>query len=92
MYKIEVQVKLQDGILDPQGTAVKNSLNKLGFDEIIDVRVSKHIDLFFDSKEDYSYERVKEMCEKLLANEVIEDYIVTENIGEYNEEDGSWVV
>ena len=92
MYKVEVLVMLHDGILDPQGTAVKNSLNKLGFDEIIDVRISKHIDLFFDKKEDYSYERVKEMCEKLLANEVIEDYTVTENVGEYNEEDGSWMV
>ena len=78
MYKIEVKAMLKDGILDPQGTAVKNSLVKLGFDEVKDVRVAKHFDLFFDTSDDYSYERVKEMCEKLLVNEVIEDYEVTE--------------
>ena len=78
MYKIEVKAFLKDGILDPQGAAVKNSLVKLGFDEVKDVRVAKHIDLFFERKEDYSVERVVEMCEKLLVNEVIEDYEVAE--------------
>ena len=78
MYKIEVKAMLKDGILDPQGAAVKNSLHRMGFDEVKDVRVAKHVDLFFDSKKDYSYDRVKEMCEKLLVNEVIEDYEVTE--------------
>ena len=78
MYKVEVKAMLRDGILDPQGTAVRNSLNKLGFNEVKDVRVSKHIDLYFYTSEDYSFERVKEMCEKLLVNEVIEDYEVVE--------------
>ena len=78
MYKVSVRAKLKEGILDPQGQAVKNSLNKLGFGEVKEVRVSKHIDLHFDSKEDYSLERVREMCEKLLVNEVIEDYEVLE--------------
>ena len=87
MYKIDVKVYLQDGILDPQGKTVKNTLNKLGFDEIVDVRVAKHIDLFFNKKEDYTYERVKEMCEKLLANEVIEDFEVTEHIGFDDDDD-----
>ena len=77
MYKIEVKAKLKDGILDPQGTAVKNSLHKLGFNEVKDIRVSKHIDLFFESEEDFTYNRVEEMCKKLLVNEVIEDFEVT---------------
>ena len=77
MYKVEVRAMLKDGILDPQGTAVKNSLNKLGFNEVKDVRVSKYIDLYFDSESDFSYDRVDEMCNKLLVNEVIEDYEVT---------------
>ena len=82
MYKVEVKAYLKDGILDPQGAAVKNSLIKLGFDEVKDVRIAKHIDLFFERKDDYSYKRVTEMCEKLLANEVIEDYEVMEWIEE----------
>ena len=82
MYKVEVKAFLKEGILDPQGAAVKKSLVKLGFDEVKDVRVAKHIDLFFDSMEDYSFDRVREMCEKLLVNEVIEDFEVTEWIEE----------
>ena len=82
MFKVEVKAFLKEGILDPQGIAVKNSLVKLGFDEVKDVRVAKHIDLFFDCKEDYSFDRVTKMCEKLLVNEVIEDYEVSEWIEE----------
>ena len=90
MYKIEVKAMPKEGILDPQGTAVKNSLQRLGFGEVKDVRVSKLIDLYFDSEQDYSYERVKEMCEKLLANEVIEDYEITEYIGG-DDEESEWL-
>ena len=78
MYKVSVRTKLRDGILDPQGQAVRDSLAKLGYGEVKAARVSKVIELSFDSKADYSPERAREMCEKLLVNEVMEDYEVTE--------------
>ena len=81
MYRVEIKVMPKKGILDPQGTAVKNTLHKLGFDEVKDLRVSKVIDLYFEREEDHSNERVDEMCKKLLVNEVIEDYVTTEYVG-----------
>ena len=62
---------------DPQGVTVKHGLNSLGFTEVADVRVGKHIEvtLAAASKEE-AQERVEEMCRKLLANGVIEDYRV----------------
>ena len=77
MCRIEVKAMPKHGILDPQSNAVKKSLHRLGFDEVRDVRVAKHIDLFFEREEDFTYKRVEEMCKKLLVNEVIEDYEVT---------------
>ena len=82
MYKIEVKAMLKEGILDPQGAAVKNSLHKLGFDEVKDVRVGKSIELFFDREEDFDQDRVESMCGKLLFNEVIEDCEILICVGE----------
>ena len=73
MYKLEVRAMPKDGILDPQGAAVKNSLHRMGFDEVKDVRVGKSIELFFESEEARDQAKVDEMCDKLLVNEVIED-------------------
>ena len=78
MYRIDVNAKLQEGILDPQGAAIMKSLHRLGFNEVKDIRVSKLFEIYFDSKDAYSHGRVKEMCDKLLVNEVIEDYVITE--------------
>jgi phosphoribosylformylglycinamidine synthase len=60
---------------DPQGVTVKHGLNSLGFGEVSEVRVGKHIEvtLAYSSDED-ARARVDEMCRKLLANGVIEDY------------------
>ena len=77
MYKAKVFVTLRDSILDPAGTAVKGSLHKLGFDEVKDARIGKYIELKLDGDIDdapYARERVKAMCEKLLANTVMEDF------------------
>jgi len=71
--RVKVDVTLRSGILDPQGSAVKNGLLKLGFGEVKDVRIGKVIYLKLDSTQDIDA-RIKEMCEKLLVNEVIEDY------------------
>ena len=73
MFKVEVRAMPKDGILDPQGVAVKNSLHRMGFDEVKDVRIGKSIELFFESEKDFHESRVDAMCDRLLVNEVIED-------------------
>ena len=75
MFKAKVYVTLKAGVLDPQGKAVKESLLSMGYDETGDVRISKYIELNLNvDKYDIAKERVEEMCRKLLANTVIEDY------------------
>ncbi|WP_200762155.1 phosphoribosylformylglycinamidine synthase subunit PurS [Nitrosophilus alvini] len=73
--KAIVDIYLKQGVLDPQGKAVHHALHSLGFNEVTDVRVGKQIVLQLDeSDEEKATQRVKEMCETLLANTVIEDY------------------
>lgn len=71
----KIYVTLKSGVLDPQGKAVKHSLETLGFKEVNDVRIGKFIELQLeDSSKADAVARVKDMCEKLLANTVIESY------------------
>ena len=72
--KARVHVMLKDGVLDPQGEAVRHALGSLGFDGVSGVRQGKVIDL--DLAEGTSEETVRDMCEKLLANTVIESYAI----------------
>ena len=73
--KAIVDIYLKEGVLDPQGKAVHHALSSLGFDEVKDVRVGKQIVLTLDNMdEEEAKKRVKDMCETLLANTVIEDY------------------
>ena len=72
--KARVYVMLKDGVLDPQGEAVRHALGTLGFSGVEGVRQGKVIEL--DLAEGTSEAAVKEMCEKLLANTVIERYDV----------------
>ena len=75
--KIRVHITLKPGVLDPQGAAVRRSLDSLGFDGIEKVRQGKVIEL--DLKETdvlKATAQVEKMCEKLLANTVIENYSV----------------
>ncbi|MBP1930071.1 phosphoribosylformylglycinamidine synthase subunit PurS [Ammoniphilus resinae] len=75
MFKATVFVTLRESVLDPQGSAVRGSLHTLGFDEVGEVRIGKYMQLEIDLNDRAAAEeRVKEMCEKLLANTVIEDY------------------
>ncbi|MGX9136144.1 phosphoribosylformylglycinamidine synthase subunit PurS [Rummeliibacillus sp. JY-2-4R] len=74
MKKVKVFVTLRESVLDPQGTAVKGSLHKMGYDEVRDVRIGKYLELQIDPSERDIDGIVKEMSEKLLANTVIEDY------------------
>ena len=74
MYKVKVFITLKESVLDPQGTAVKNSLHSLTYNEVSDVRIGKYIELTIDKTDRDMDQLVKEMCEKLLANMVIENY------------------
>ncbi|WP_299785746.1 phosphoribosylformylglycinamidine synthase subunit PurS [uncultured Marivita sp.] len=70
--KARVHVMLKDGVLDPQGEAVRHALGGLGFDGVENVRQGKVIEL--DLADGTTEDSVREMCEKLLANTVIESY------------------
>lgn len=73
--KAVVFVTLKKSISDPKGAAVKNSLVQLGWQEVNEVRMGKYIQIELeDMPREKAYTRVKEMCEGLLANEVMETY------------------
>lgn len=73
--KARVFVTLKNGVLDPQGKAIGHALNSLGFSAVGDVRQGKVIDLeLSETDEGKAKDAVKAMCEKLLANTVIEKY------------------
>ena len=72
--KVRVLVSLKPGVLDPQGRAVHHALEGLGFTGVKDARVGRTIDL--DVADDTSDEALTDMCEKLLANTVIENYCI----------------
>lgn len=72
--KARVYVMLKNGVLDPQGEAVRHALGSLGFDGVEGVRQGKVIEL--DLADGTTEETVTDMCEKLLANTVIESYRV----------------
>jgi len=73
--KATVYVTVKENVLDPQGKAVQGSLKTLGFDEVTEVRIGKYMELTLDTNDRAAAEeRVRTMCEKLLANTVIEDY------------------
>lgn len=75
MARARVFVTLKEGILDPQGKTLLRALNSLGYDEVSDLRVGKYMELELEGTDlDMLRERVGEMCEKLLANTIIEDY------------------
>lgn len=70
--KIRVFVSLKPGVLDPQGRAIQHSLEGLGFSGVHDVRAGKMLEL--DVADDTSDDAIDQMCRKLLANMVIENY------------------
>jgi phosphoribosylformylglycinamidine synthase len=73
----KIYITLKKDVLDPQGSVIANSLRSLGFNNIEDVRQGKYIEIKLDSEnEELANKQINEMCEKLLANLVIEDYKV----------------
>ncbi|MEF2290681.1 MULTISPECIES: phosphoribosylformylglycinamidine synthase subunit PurS [Virgibacillus] len=76
MKKVKVHITLKEGVLDPQGKAIQQSLHALGYEEVEEARVGKMIELQVEEGP-HIEARIKEMCDKLLANPVIENYQVT---------------
>ena len=72
--RAKVYVTLKPGVLDPAGKAIEHALHTLGFEDAHDVRLGKYIELRVDADRERAAGRVDEMCRKLLANGVIEDY------------------
>ena len=75
--KARVTVTLKKGVLDPQGKAIHGALSTLGFDGVEGVRQGKLIEIELDeTNRDDAHRKVEAMCEKLLANTVIENYAI----------------
>ena len=73
--RVKIFVSLKRGVLDPQGKAIERSLHTLGYPEVQDVRMGKYLELDIDAISREAVEiRIREICDKLLANPVIEDY------------------
>lgn len=71
----KIYVTLKNGVLDPQGKAVQHSLESIGYKEARDVRIGKYIEVkLSDMPKSEAEKKVKEMCEKMLANTVIENF------------------
>ena len=73
MARYEIYVTYKEGIFDPPGATAERALVNLGYEEVEEVRIGKYIQLAIEDG-DGEDARVKEMCDKLLANPVIEDY------------------
>lgn len=74
----KIQVTLKNGVLDPQGKAALGALRDLGYEEALDVKIGKLVEVRLDGvSEAEADKRVREMCDKLLANTVIENYEFT---------------
>ena len=73
--KIKVIVTLKNGVLDPQGKAIQQTLNVMGFSDVNEVRQGKYFDIEVNEKDEQKAKiKVEDMCKQLLANLVIENY------------------
>ena len=73
--KAKIHVTLKSGILDPQGKAIEHALESLGFNNAANVRVGKYMEVDLNEQDKVKAEaQVRQMCEKLLANTIIEEY------------------
>ena len=73
--KIKIVVTLKTGVLDPQGKAIQQTLNGIGFENVNDVRQGKFFDIEINEKDEKKAKQIaEEMCKKLLTNLVIEDF------------------
>jgi len=72
--KVKVEVRFKEGILDPQGQTILNTLNRKGYDFISDVKVGKVIELEIEGDIKKYSKEVEEICHSILTNPIIEDY------------------
>ena len=78
--KVKVIVTLKDGVLDPQGKAIQQTLNGMSYSEVKEVRQGKYFDIEVNTSDEKNAKvKVEEMCKKLLANLVIEDFKIIES-------------
>jgi phosphoribosylformylglycinamidine synthase len=76
LYKSKIRVTLRPSILDPQGKAVEHAIGTLGVGVVRDVRMGKYIELKVDAaSEEEAKKTTEDVCKKLLANPVMEDYL-----------------
>jgi phosphoribosylformylglycinamidine synthase subunit PurS len=74
-FRVEVVVSLKEGLLDPQGKTIQDALPTLGWRNVSEVRVGKHIELVVESDDEAAArEQVAEMARRFLSNPVIEDF------------------
>ncbi len=74
-YQCRIYVTLRPSVLDPAGTAVESGLKQLGYDEVEQVRIGKYIELTLKAEDEtQAKEQLDQMCDRLLANPVIENY------------------
>ncbi len=74
MTKVTIYVTLRESVVDPQGIATTEALQKMGYEEVKNARIGKLIELELEGSQDTIEARVNEMCNNLLINKVIEDY------------------
>jgi len=75
--KLKIEIRLKKGIVDPEGKNIMKALHLLHFKEVKDVKVAKLFEIFIEEKDERrAVERANEMCKKLLANPVINDYSI----------------
>jgi phosphoribosylformylglycinamidine synthase len=74
MYEVKVYVTYKESVLDPQGEAVKGAVHRLGYEEVIDIRMGKYFDMKIEKNTHKIDDVVEEICNKLLANVNMETY------------------
>lgn len=74
--KARIYVTLKPDVLDPQGKAVFHALQELGYSEVADVRIGRFLEIELSGDPTHAGQRLEEMCRRLLANPVIEDFKV----------------
>lgn len=78
--KLTVTVRLKDGVLDPQGQAIAQSLSRMGYDFVNDVRVGKIFEIELENTDNLD-EKVREFSAKMLANPIIETFSISTEAG-----------
>ena len=77
-FHVGIEITLRSSILDPQGKATKHALDQLGFTGIQDVRIGKYVEMNVEAADEAAARAMaREACQKLLANEVMEDFHIT---------------